>query len=165
MILDSKIKQGFKPLDCYDVETAKNYLGKKGFFFDTLDGFTDLSGRCVKDVLSGIDETFCPYFAKTKGCLFSYFLPEEFCNGLYRPYSLAEFLQEFTLSKPVKFRPKGSKNTFYQVFLGYNEYIDSHYGNVGIYVSLGATDYSLQELFNEYEVFTGSEYRPFGKQT
>lgn len=163
MILDPKIKQGLKPLDCYDVETAKKYIGKRGFFFDTLDGFIDLSGRCVKDVLGEIDETFSPFYAKNTGFHFSYFLPEEFCNDLYRPYNLAEFLQEFSLSKPVKFRQKRRRNTFCQVFLGYREYIDSN-DNVGIYVSLGATDYTLQELFDEYEVFTGGAYRPFGKQ-
>lgn len=162
MELDPKIKQGFKPLDCFDVETAKEYIGKRGFFFDTLDGFIDLSGRCVKDVLGAIDETFNPFWAKNKSCHFNYFLPEEFCNDLYRPYNLAEFLQEFSLSKPVKFREKGTGNTFYQIFLGYSEYAND--SGVDICVSLGATDYTLQELFNEYEIFTGGAYRPFGKQ-
>lgn len=162
MELDPKIRKGFKPLDCYDAETAKKYIGKRGFFFDTLDGFTDLSGRCVYDVLESIDDSFCPFYSEGTQDFFNFFLPEEFSNNHYRPYTLAEFLQEFSLSKPVKFRQKSTGNIHYQILLGYSEY--AYEDDENLYVTLGTTEYTLQNLFEKYEVFKDGAFRPFGIQ-
>ena len=39
MELDKRIKEGKKPLDCFDIQKAKKFLGVKGYFSPYIDYF------------------------------------------------------------------------------------------------------------------------------
>ena len=77
MELDKRILEGKKPLDCFDVKKAKQFVGKKGYFCDHINGFTNIS-NLTEDVLRDItsDEPDCEVY-KTNCTSWEYFLPEE----------------------------------------------------------------------------------------
>ena len=77
MKLDNRILEGKKPLDCFDVDIAKQFIGKKGYFCDHRSGFTNIS-NLVEDVLRDItpDDNYCEVY-KTNCTSWEYFLPEE----------------------------------------------------------------------------------------
>ena len=60
MELDKRIKEGKRPLDCFDVDIAKQFIGHEGYFCDHRSGFTNIY-NLVKDVLRDItpDDNYC----------------------------------------------------------------------------------------------------------
>lgn len=58
MKLDRRIIEGKRPLDCFDVDTARQFIGKKGYFGLHTSQFMDLDlcPKCVVDELKKIDE-------------------------------------------------------------------------------------------------------------
>ena len=78
MILDSRILPGKKPFTVFDVEEAKAFIGRKGFFGDSPVDFTDLSPECL-EVLKFVvtNEADFPY-CDNQGLDYRYFLPLEF---------------------------------------------------------------------------------------
>lgn len=161
MEIDKRI-QGKRPLTCFDTTEAKKYLNQKGYFADSMSNFIDLKRRCYYGTLDVADESFCPYHLAGDD-YYTLFLPEEFCvpEKKYEPYVLSEFLQDFKLGEPIKFRNKKNGDAFYQIFLGYCQYNDGEEGTV--YVSLGSKNYRLRELFEDYEVFLNGAFRVFGR--
>jgi hypothetical protein len=127
-----------------------------------MSNFIDLKRRCYYGTLDVADESFCPYHLAGDD-YYTLFLPEEFCvpEKKYEPYVLSEFLQDFKLGEPIKFRNKKNGDTFCQIFLGYCQYNDGEEGTV--YVSLGSKNYRLRELFEDYEVFLNGAFMVFGK--
>lgn len=55
MELDKRIREGKKPLNAFDAEEAKQFIGKEGYFTDCLVAFTNI-GRNKKCMLTAIDE-------------------------------------------------------------------------------------------------------------
>lgn len=78
MILDSRILPGKKPFTVFDVEEAKNYIGKKGFFGDDPYAFEDLTSECANTLkFADASEPDFPY-CDNQGLDYRYFLPLEF---------------------------------------------------------------------------------------
>ena len=48
MILDSRIKEGKRPLTCIDIEQAREFVGKQCLFSDSYNNFVDI-GKYAKN--------------------------------------------------------------------------------------------------------------------
>ena len=168
MKLDSRILKGKKPLDCFDVEEAKQFIGKKGYFCDHRSGFTNIS-NLVEDVLRDItpDDNYCEVY-KTNCTSWEYFLPEEWIKEpeekpekKYRPYTMSEFKSEFKINIILTLRKRNEDKYVYQtVYLGNRHYDDTDSDENFIYLSHGT--YSLKELFEKFEIVRNGDWQPFG---
>ena len=80
----------------------------------------------------------------------------------YRPYTLKEFFDKFTIGSPIMYRKKGDVIERYLIL---NGYVDSERGTkADHYIYIGSTPYTLDELFNKYEwqASDTEEFKPFG---
>ena len=153
MELDKKIKVK-KIFDCFsDVEEVKKYYGKEVYCADFIENFSNLKLYTDKTKL----KTFFPQECKPFLCggrQHRYVLPCEFVEQekQYRAFTIDEFMREFTIGNIVTFRHKVNKNAEYRVI--YNGYrIDS---NSEFLVYFGIWRYTLQELFNQYELLNSA---------
>lgn len=150
------------PLSGFDADKAKMYLysDKKGYFGSFVDDFDDISQlefgtlRIIKDGL----------FSWNGEKFYSFFLPEDYVSPEpseeYRPYTLEEFRSKFPLLSAITFREKDTETVFTFCFLGYTEYKNNDYEP---FVTLGACEFHLEELFEEYELLDSeNKYVPFG---
>lgn len=84
--LDKRIKDDKKPLDCFDTEIAKSYVGKECYFAFCISEFSDLS-KTHKMVLTGFQPSEQPFVAKDKimntddEYVYSFCLPCEWVDG------------------------------------------------------------------------------------
>lgn len=82
----------------------------------------------------------------------------------FRPYTIKEFFDKFTVTQPIKFRlkkfrPKGKRLEWYLIL---KPYVGSKRGVIK-YVYIGSAPYTLDELFNDYEYQnTLGKWVPFG---
>lgn len=172
MKLDTRIMDGKKPLDCFDTEKAKDYVGKKCYFSDKLFPFANIAdndnryqiyeGTLLKVRSDGSD----PYETDLQR-LFSYCLPCEWVTESeekkLRPYTFMEFQDKFTVGRPIKFREKGKFGCErYLILNGY--WHEMRNGLVTTYIYIGPHSYSLDELFNcyEWQEHYTSDFQPFG---
>lgn len=164
MKLDSRILEGKKPLDCFDVDIAKQFIGKKGYFCDHRSGFTNIS-NLVEDVLRDItpDDNYCEVY-KTNCTSWEYFLPEEWIKEpeesekKYRAYTLKEFIGDMNLGLGpwIRMRPAGTNKECKFLYTGYQE------TEVGEYICLGCYQFDFISLFKNYEIYINGEWQPFG---
>lgn len=159
MELDKRILEGKKPLDCFDIDKAEQFIGKKGYFCDHISGFTDIS-NLSESVLRDItpDENDCEVY-KTNCTSWEYFLPEEWVKEpekKYRPFTLDEFVNQYSLGDEVIMRSKDSFTNRHVLFTEYEE------GKSRDDVRLGQYWYTFMILFNSYELYIDGEWKPFG---
>ena len=148
MKLDSRIIKGKKPLDCFDIDIAKQFIGKKGFFGSHESQFMNLDScpKCVVDELKEVDNyDDCPFMTSGN---FGYkrFLPEEWVKEpkkKYRPYTLAEWIEQYT---------------GYVIDDGEDVQDIRTTGRIML-INAG---YSLENLFEDYEIEMNGEWLPFG---
>lgn len=78
----------------------------------------------------------------------------------FRPYTLKEFFDKFTVGQPIKFRRKGKLLEWYLIL---KPFVGSKRGAIK-YVYIGNAPYTLDELFNDYEWQSPDteEFKPFG---
>lgn len=156
-LLDKRIK------DCADIQSFKQYddkyIGESGYFSDSLCRFQDLK-CCHKSTLINIndDEEAGDFIFECKGGNYRYFLPEKLLKPEekeYRPYTLTEFINEYSLGDEVIVRRKDNIDSIkHRLFIEYEE------GTIE--VRLGSMWHTLEELFNKYELYTGEGWKPFG---
>lgn len=175
MELDPRIILLTDIITCFDTdsEKARKTIGKKGYFSFRLGNFYDLSmcdygtldliDTANRDDDHGSDDVF---HQKENDCYYSFFIPECFVKPKekkYRPYTLMEFTAKFTVGLPIKFRKKGEKkDEWFSVLTGYwNHQIED---KVITYILIGSVQYTLDELFNEYEwqEHYTEDFKPFG---
>lgn len=157
MELDNRIKDIGAIMTCFSIEAAKEYLGQKGYFtnsigdYQSLEQFTDF--RTLSEVTDD-DTPFC-----TGRCCYQFFLPAEFVRPAemkmkkWRPFTLDEFQAKFPLLSPVTFRRRadGVPQTF--CFLGYDD--------KAIILGLGWN--SFENLFDVFELKDeNGNWTPFG---
>lgn len=164
MKLDSRILEGKKPLDCFDTDMAKQFIGKKGYFCDHRSGFKNISDL-VEDVLRDItpDDNYCEVY-KTNCTSWEYFLPEEWIKEpeeklkkKYRAFTIKEFQQKYSVGSVLQIRQKQNRFTESVVqYTGYKVYEERVY--------LGITDFTLDELFENFEMIEpqNDTWQPFG---
>lgn len=170
MKLDSRILEGKKPLDCFDVDIAKQFIGKKGYFCDHRSGFTNIS-NLVEDVLRDItpDDNYCEVY-KTNCTSWEYFLPEEWIKEpeekpekKYRPYTLAEWIGQHTIGDVIRYRCKSQKIELRHLYVGYAYGIGKNINEIGVgTLTLGVASYTFNYLFEDFELFYNGRWLPFG---
>ena len=153
MELDPKIKVK-KIFDCFsDFEEVKKYYGKEVYCADFIENFSNLKSYTNRKILKRSYPQECkPYLCG--GQMYRFILPCEFVEQekQYRAFTIDEFMREFTIGNIVTFRHKVNKNAEYRVI--YNGYrIDS---NSEFLVYFGIWRYTLQELFNQYELLNSA---------
>ena len=150
------------PLSGFDTDEVKRclYTSKKGYFGNYVDDFEDVSKlrfgtlKCIKNgALQPNEDEF-----------YLFFLPEDYVSPEpseeYRPYTLEEFRAKFPLLSAITFREKDTGTVFTLCFLGYTE---AEYHEP--FVTLGACEFHLEELFEEYELLDSeNKYVPFGME-
>ena len=167
MELDKRIKEGKRPLDCFDVDIAKQFIGHEGYFCDHRSGFTNIY-NLVKDVLRDItpDDNYCEVY-KTNCTSWEYFLPEEWIKEpekKYRPYTLAEWIDQHEIGEVIHCRNE-HKQEFHVMYTGY--VIDNGEEDIQDIRTTGRImlinmGYLLQELFERYEICINGIWQPFG---
>ena len=168
MELDKRIIEGKRPLTCYDIEEAKEYIGKVCYVCDEYDFFSKL-GLAEKTILKGVEDCEIPFhydsYDSEKQAEFC--IPAEWVKEpekKYRPFSYKEFWRLFDVGDGVCFRRKGQDIAEFSMFLGYE--IDSDGNRDEIpgegKVNLGGNRYTLAELFEYYEMMLDDEWQPFG---
>lgn len=170
MELDKRIIEGKKPLTCFDAEQARNFVGKKCYLtndislFSDLDSFKDTEGCSdapyvgVIDRLTNINKEFSMVFDTTylrwKFCIPCEWVTEEKKEPKYRPYTLTEFVNTYSLGDEVIMRSKNNPTVTHVLFVEYEEGRDD--------VRLGQCWYTFMILFNNYELCTDEGWKPFG---
>ena len=187
MKLDSRILKGKKPLDCFDIAKAKQFIGKKGLFGTCILQFKNLDTcpKCVVDELKRIANFSEDPFVTSGNHAYMYFLPEEWLKEpeewlkelekKYRVLTLNEFLERFKIGDAIYIRFKKDGAERVVVFSEYNIPPHNDEGNntesvclngiehhLKSIVCLGMREYNLTTLFDCYEYFDGKEWQPFG---
>lgn len=166
MKLDKRIIEGKKPLDCFDSEYAKQFIGKKGFFANELDQFCDLSKMNEATLKNVWQNETCCFFPSAIAMMFKYFLPSEWVNmeePEWRPYLIDEWLQEHNFGDVIEFRTKINHVELTAMFIG----MDSGPQNSETRIMLGCNAYSFDSLFEHYELLDKTNdgkfaWKPFG---
>lgn len=98
--------------------------------------------------------------------VFPYFIPECFLKpkeNKFRPYTLTEFKNKFTVGRSFYFRKKGEEGCeVYSILSGYRH--EQYKDQTITYIYIGYCKFTLDELFNDYEwqdPATG-DWKPFG---
>ena len=171
MKLDSRIKSLSDILTCFDIEKAKQFIGQKGYFALKIGHY-----KCLDSInygtLAGVsdDDTIAPFKEcniKEGNLIWDFFIPEskllEIKKKEFRPYTFMEFTEKFIVGKPIKFRKKGEKkDEWISILIGYWEHqIEDE---VITYILIGHVQYTLDELFEEYEwqEHYTEDFEPFG---
>lgn len=167
MELDKRIIEGKRPLTCFDIEEAKQFVGKKGYFSDYLYVYTNLCNM-QEDVLQSLDEHHDEAFIETCSH-WKFFLPAEWVKPeepekKYRPFSLEEFFNIFEVGDLIVFKMKNTDEFKCAMFTGYItdvERIDDKTPGA-VELMLGCFHYSLLDLFKDFELFLEDKWLPFG---
>ena len=167
MEVDKRIKEGKRPLTCFDVKEAKRFIGKECYFSNYLCNFNDINSLAPRALLHNITEdkdASNPYYSSPG--YFAYCLPcewveEEKKEPKFRPYTMSEFKSEFKIGMVLTLRNRDTPDYVCQVmYLGNRQYDESDSDNNTIFLS--QRFFSLRELFNMFEIVRDGEWQPFG---
>lgn len=180
MELDKRIKEGKRPLTCFDVKEAEQFRGEDGYFAHEIEVFENLD-CCYFSRLLGFDtcDKSIPFAVANASRDYEFFIPCEWIKPeesekKYRVLTLNEFLERFKIGEALYIRFKRDKAERVVVFTEYSIPPHKDEGNdtesvclTGIehhnsVVCLGMREYNLTTLFNCYEYFDGKEWQPFG---
>ncbi len=173
MELDKRIKEGKRPLTCFDLKEAEKFEGKEGYFSDRPRDFADGEisiEQCATKGILELDERSDndPYINKTTCLNYPYFLPAEWVKPeeqkkQYRPYSLELWTRHYDIGEIIHFRHKDSKVQHRMMLTGYTteDGTDMTTNGMGT-INLGGFLYSFQTLFESYEIMIDDEWQPFG---
>ena len=175
--LDKRIISGKKPLTCFDAEQAQNFVGKKCYLtndisiFSDLDSFKETEGCSdapyvgVIDRLTNINKelgmVFDTTFLRWKFCIPCEWVKEE--EKTYRPYkNVQELFGDIGvyIGDPIHFRSKAKGTESYSLITSYTTLKD---GTEKICLG-GAFYYTMQALFDLFELHSRGEWIPFGKE-
>ena len=173
MELDKRIKEGKRPLTCFDVKEAKQFIGKECYFSNYLCNFNDINSIAPRALLHNITEdkdASNPYYSCPG--YFAYCLPGEWVEEeknepekKYRPFTLEEFLKIFDVGDQIGFRSKDNGEVKYAMFVGYTDdfFADNTDRSDGENdVMIGIYRFSLSYLFENYDLYFEDEWQPFG---
>ena len=180
MKLDSRIIKGKRPLTCFDTEQAKEFLGKECYFsnckvhyknLSAFEKFESLTDYCI-GTLTAIMDLGDRVFDVDQQCKeFRYCLPCEWVKSeepekKYRPYTLAEWVDQHEIGEVIHFRSrdKDYRQEFHVMYTGYvidngEDIQDIRTTGRIMLINMG---YLLQELFERYEICINGEWQPFG---
>ena len=161
MELDKKIKEGKKPLDCFDAEneTVKLFIGEKGYFSYTLAAYENLN-YTRKGTLDNIEaqKERC-FWNKEENRDFHFFLPAEWVKPeepekKYREYKdLDEFFDVTGLEIGDLIKLKFPGNNVAELLI---------VGGCDNGLFIGIHKYTFKQLFEIVEISISGEWQPFG---
>lgn len=166
MKLDSRILKGEKYLDCFDVDIAEQFIGKKGYFSHYVDNFADLKST-VFGTLGSIEEASRESFVCTEepfdNYYYEFFLPAEWVKEpekKYRAFTNEEFIKLFDSGKLHSIRLKDNSTKRLERLIITDIYVQGDY----LYAKLNSSDtgYGPAYFFSKCEYFDGKEWQPFG---
>lgn len=160
MKLDKRIIIGRKFLDCFDTDTAMQFINEKCYFGEDITDFEDIS-KLPCSMLYSVDNSSAPYDYYKEGILHSagFILP---CRWVkepekkYRPYSLSEWIEQYEIGDIIHYRCKSDGTELLHMYLGTRHRPES------VKITLGDASYSLECLFEDYEIEVNGEWKPFG---
>lgn len=169
MELDKRIMPGKRPLNCFDTEEAKQFIGKQCYFSDDARDFMNLD-KADGDTLFYVAELQNIWTAE-EHCFadnsndWRFILPLEWVEQPttpeFVPYTLDTWGQDFKPGDVVFFRGKEDtpkENNYYKcMYLGYLENENNR-----ILVILGPWLFTFFELFELYEIYRNGNWEPFG---
>lgn len=141
-------------------EDVIDLIGTYGYFSEYLKDWS--SKKQLKRIV--IDEKGMYFVADTLNTRYQYFLPEDKVKEVeepkrFRPFTLEEFLNKFSVGLKISYRKKDNSYSGYALFNGYYRRNDSKY----IAIMIGNEDLWLYELCNEYEYLDEhGDWQPFG---
>ena len=161
MELDKRIIKGKKPLTCFDLKEAEEYVGKKCYISNEYDFFRDLDFTQQK-ILNGVEDCEAPFhYDSDKQAEFC--LPEEWVKEpekKYRPYTKHEFLNKFECGKPINIR---RKDDYINFFIETMPSVKIDNLSDDVHVRLFEGIFNLKRLFDEFEwQKSNGEWQPFG---
>ena len=172
MELDKRIKEGKRPLTCFDTEQAKEFLGKECYFsnckvhyknLSAFEKFESLTDYCI-GTLTAIMDLGDRVFDVDQQCKeFRYCLPcewvkEEKKEPKYRPFKdhaeYKEYLNDGIIESWIQIREKLTGEVSELMYVG----------GSGAIICLGAYSFDLNKLFYDFELFNENtgEWKPFG---
>lgn len=89
MKLDPRIYKDTKPLDCFDIQKSKKFLGVKGYFSPYIDYFSDLKLAHYGTLLDIDDESDTPY-GSYDDKYYTFFLPSAWVKNTEEQQQFAE---------------------------------------------------------------------------
>ena len=169
--LDNRIKS----ID--DIQTIicnnNGFIGCKGYFFDNFVQAKNLT-KCDYGTLVDINGESNDHCFKAKDengnkplGYYRFFIPEKLLKPVekkYRPYTLAEWVDQHEIGEVIHYRDKDYKQQFHVMYSGYiiDEGEDiQDVRTIGRIVFM-FTAYFLEELFKDYEICINGEWKPFG---
>ena len=157
MELDKRIIEGKKPLTCFDIDEAEKYVGKKCYISNEYDFFRNLDFTQQK-ILNGVEDCEAPfhYDSDKQG---EFCLPCDWVKDpekKYRPYTLAEWINQHEIGDVIHYRSKSEGIEAHIMYMG-----TYHHKNKGTIV-LGVASYTLDCVFEEFEIEINGEWLPFG---
>ena len=174
MELDKRIKEGKRPLTCFDTEQAKQFIGKKCYFSDDARDFMDLD-KADGDTLFYVAElqniwTAEEYCFADNSNDWRFILPLEWVREektepkpKYRAFTLAEWINQHEIGEVIHCRNE-HKQEFHVMYTGYvidngEDIQDIRTTGRIMLINMG---YLLQELFERYEICIDGKWQPFG---
>ena len=170
MELDKRIKEGKRPLTCFDLKEAEQFIGKDGYFAHEMEAFENLD-RCYFSRLLGFDtcDKSIPFAVANASRDYEFFIPAEWVlpekpEKKYRPYTLAEWIDQHEIGEVIHCRNE-HKQEFHVMYTGYvidNGEEDIQDNRTTGRIMLINMGYLLQELFERYEICINGIWQPFG---
>lgn len=164
MKLDKRIIDRQYIFDCFNADEAKEFIGEDCYMTNDIELFKDLD-RVNIYKLDKIEDGF---YNAEEDEYFDFCLPVRWLKPKekqkqYRPYTIMEFTDIFTVGLPIKFRQKGAVGwERYLILNGYQH--EQHEGRTVTYIYIGPQGYTLDALFNDYEwqEHYTEDFKPFG---
>lgn len=162
MDLDKRIKNNHRPLCVIDIKWAMGFIGKNGFFADAINCFENLS-ECQSGLLISVKDKKLHPFECDNGWTYTFFIPEEWIEPeekKYRPYTLAEWINQHEIGDVIHYRSKSGEIELRQMYAGTRH--SQGIKNIIVKITLGNESHTLDYLFENYEIEVNGEWHPFG---
>ena len=156
MELDKRIKEGKRPLTCFDVKEAIQFIGKECYLSNSFSDYADLNNVTAKRILVDVSNTSIPYSSNPAG-IYCYCLPCEWVKEpekKYREYkNLDEFFEVTGLEIGDLIKLKFPGNNVAELLI---------VGSCDNGLFIGIHKYTFKQLFEMVEISISGEWQPFG---
>lgn len=171
MKLDPRIKDGKKPLDCFDTETANDYVGKECYFSNDIYPFANITDKdnryqIYKGTLLKVWPDGSDSYETDLQRFYTYCLPFDWVTETkekkYIPFRYMNELQEcgIKVGKILAVRNNNYPEVTSSVIVSEVNYNPETLEVINI--TLGATGFEFGTLFESYSFYDGKEWKPLG---
>lgn len=182
MELDSRIKEGKRPLTCIDVEQAREFEGKLCLFSDAYANYKNIqeytkhhpkrTGILNFERAEPLVNGDLVFRNANEGVCYSLVLPMEWIKEPkateFVPYSMDTWQHEFEPGDVITFRGKvGTSREGRQykcIYAGWRFIGSDITQDANVTVALGFRAFTFSELFDLYEINRDGNWEPFGRK-